>query len=222
MTTILRDAKTGLHFRPESYDLEVAKEVSSYRSLLPKDGGVLLDLGGNIGVVSRWWLKNGGAKAVAVEPEPENLTLLRKNLAEFGDRAVVIPRAAVDRTSPPELSFYLNAGINKGSHTIRPTRGRTEIRVKTIPFADLLATYRPDALKIDIEGAEMAIRDEILSLPSSVTRFSLEWHLLAPKTARAQAIEMDASLKAQGWRCVYGNGANMAGKSWHVTRGYHR
>lgn len=222
MLQVLVDAKTGLHFRPETYDLAVAKEVSSYRALMPKKGGRLLDVGGNIGVVSRWWLKNGGKSTVAVEPEPDNLKLLRKNLAEFGDRAMIVPKAAVSKTAPLELSFYLNNGINKGSHTIRPTRGREEIKVRTITFAELLSRYSPDALKMDIEGGEMELREEIISLPRSIDRFAIEWHLSSPKTARAQAIEMDASLKSKGWRCVYGNNANMSGKTWHVTRVYHR
>jgi FkbM family methyltransferase len=222
MPNILRDSKTGLHFRPDSYDLNVAKEVSSYRMLMPSKGGTLLDVGGNIGCVSRWWLRSGGERAVAVEPEPENLVLLRKNLNEFGDRAVVIPSAAVAVGSPSTISFYLNSGINKGSHTTRPTRGRKEIKVSTIPFAELLTAYQPDALKVDIEGAEYQLQYEILNLPSCVTRFAIEWHLNAPKNARETAYQMDRQLKQSGWKCVHGMGSKIMGKNWHITRSYLR
>jgi len=216
------DQKHQIHYRPDSYDLAVAKEVTSYRKLMPEKGGVLLDVGGNIGCVSRWWLKNGGSQAVAVEPEPDNLVLLRRNLAEFGGRAKVVARAAVPVGAPTSISFYLNKGVNKGSHTIRPTRGRDEIIVPTIPFANLLSTYAPDALKMDIEGAEYQLEKEILALPPSVKRFAIEWHLNAPKGAREKAYEIDKALKVIGWHCVHGASAQIIGKNWHITRVYHR
>lgn len=219
---ILYSRKHGIYFRPDSYDLAVAKEVSSYRMLMPSEGGTLLDLGGNIGCVSRWWLKNGGSKAIAVEPEPDNLQLLRKNLAEFGNKAEIIPRAAVNNSTPTSISFYLNSGINKGSHTTRPTRGRTEIIVSTIPLQSLFTKYSPNAVKMDIEGAEYSLEKEIMAMPGSVKRFAIEWHLNAPKEARQNAYRIDKQLKVIGWRCVHGAGSAIMGKNWHITRVYHR
>lgn len=222
MTEILFDSKHGVYFRPGTYDLDVAKEVSSYRHLKPKDGGTLLDVGGNIGCVSRWWLKNGGDRSIAVEPEPSNLTVLKKNLSCFNSRALIIPKAAVADGSPEKVKFYINKGINKGAHTLRPTRGRQEVVVSTVPFSQLLSLFKPDALKMDIEGGEYALKEQLLDLPPCVKRFAIEWHLTAGKTARSDAIYLDDQLKARGWQCVYGNGANMNSRTWHVTRVYSR
>jgi FkbM family methyltransferase len=211
--------KRDLYLRPETFDDSVAAEVSGYKLLNPRAGGTLLDIGGNIGAVSRWWLKNGGDKVVAVEPEPENATILRKNLEEFGDRASVYEAAAVNRNAPKTLNLFLNNGINKGAHTIRETRGRGTVEVSTVQLFDLIEEHQPDAVKIDIEGGEFQLIDEILSLPEKVTRFAIEYHL-NPKGHRELGRDLDANLTAQGWNAV--RGAELTSSAWYVMRVYHR
>lgn len=214
-------SKRDLYLRPETFDDSVAAEVSGYKLLKPRDGGTLLDIGGNIGAVSRWWMKNGGESVVAVEPEPENTQLLRKNLEEFGDRATVYEAAAVNRAAPKTLSLFLNNGINKGAHTIRETRGRGTIEVQTVPLFDLIERHNPHAVKIDIEGGEFQLIDEILSLPPQVTRFAIEYHL-NPKGHREMGRDLDAALQApeRGWSPV--RGSALTSSAWFVMRVYHR
>lgn len=214
-------SKRDLYLRPETFDDSVAAEVSGYKLLNPRAGGTLLDVGGNIGAVSRWWMKNGGENVVAVEPEPENTQLLRKNLEEFGDRATVYEAAAVNRAAPKTLSLFLNNGINKGAHTIRETRGRGTIEVQTVPLFDLIERHNPHAVKIDIEGGEFQLIDEILSLPHQVTRFAIEYHL-NPKGHREMGRDLDAALQApeRGWSPV--RGSALTSSAWFVMRVYHR
>lgn len=211
--------KRDLYLRPETFDDAVAMEVSGYKKLNPADGGTLLDIGGNIGAVARWWMKNGGDRVISVEPEPENAALLRKNLEEFGDRATVIEAAAVNQTAPKTLGLYLNNGINKGAHTLRETRGRNSIEVQTVPLFDLFRTYNPHAVKIDIEGGEFQLLDEILSLPADTNRFAIEYHL-NPKGHRELGRDLDAKLQEQGWRPV--RGTELSTSAWFVMRVYHR
>lgn len=214
-------SKRDLYLRPETFDDSVAAEVSGYKLLNPRDGGTLLDVGGNIGAVSRWWLKKGGERVISVEPEPENAELLRKNLEEFGDRAVVYEAAAVNRTAPKTLNLFLNNGINKGAHTIRETRGRNTVEVQTVPLADLISEHNPHAVKIDIEGGEFQLMDEILSLPAHVTRFAIEYHL-NPKGHREMGRDLDAQLQdpSRGWTPV--RGTALTSSAWYVMRVYHR
>jgi FkbM family methyltransferase len=214
-------SKRDLYLRPETFDDSVAAEVSGYKLLNPRAGGTLLDVGGNIGAVSRWWMKNGGENVVAVEPEPENTQLLRKNLEEFGDRATVYEAAAVNRAAPKTLNLFLNNGINKGAHTIRETRGRGTIEVQTVPLFDLIERHNPHAVKIDIEGGEFQLIDEILSLPPQVTRFAIEYHL-NPKGHREMGRDLDAALQdsSRGWAPV--RGTALTSSAWYVMRVYHR
>jgi len=60
---------------------------------LSKPGDVLLDIGANIGYVSACFLQNvSQSKAIAVEPQPQIVDLLRSNLKQFGDdRYNVLP-----------------------------------------------------------------------------------------------------------------------------------
>ncbi len=211
--------KRDLFLRPDTFDDSVAAEVSGYKLLNPRDGGTLLDVGGNIGAVSRWWLKNGGDRVISVEPEPDNAAILRRNLEEFGDRAIVLEAAAVNRNAPKTLNLYLNNGINKGAHTIRATRGRDSIEVQTVPLFDLFEEHQPNAVKIDIEGGEFQLIEEITSLPETVSRFAIEYHL-NPKGHRELGREIDATLQASGWRPVRGTDLNTS--AWFVMRVYHR
>ena len=213
-------SKRDLYLRPETFDDTVASEVSSYKKLMPELGGTLLDIGGNIGAVARWWLKKGGEEVVAVEPEPENAILLRKNLEEFGDRATVYEAAAVNRYAPGTLNLFLTNGVNKGSHTLREVRGRNTVEVKTVPLFDLIDNHKPNAVKIDIEGGEYDLVQEIFALPATVTRFAIEYHL-NPKGARDKAREIDAGLRQRGWNVVRGT-EEIPPTAWFTMRVYHR
>lgn len=218
--TFVFSEKRDLYLRPETYDDAVAAEVSSYKLLRPEAGGTLLDIGGNIGAVARWWLKNGGDRVISVEPEAENAQLLRMNVQEFGDRATVIQAAAVNRHAPKTLNLFLNNGTNKGAHTIRETRGRDTVEVQTVPLFVLIDQYNPNAVKIDIEGGEFQLLEEIRSLPQNVTRLAIEYHM-NPKGHREMAVELDAQLQEQhGWRHV--RGGVLTSSAWFAMRVYHR
>lgn len=210
-----------LFIRPETFDDTIAAEVTTYKHLLPALGGTLLDVGGNIGVVARWWLKSGGTRVISVEPEPENADLLRQNLASFGVRATVIEAAAVNREAPVSMDLFITNGVNKGSHTLRPTRGREKITVRTVPLSALIETYEPDVVKIDIEGGEFTLIREILSLPLHVRRLAIEYHVL-PKGTREKAVAIDASLRDSTRNWIPTRGKGISAGAWYVMRTYKR
>jgi FkbM family methyltransferase len=215
------DERYGIWFRPETFDLSVAREVSSYRLLNPSLGGTLLDVGGNIGAVSRWWLTSGGERSVTVEPEPANLRVLERNLDKFitDGSAVVVPLAATQPGAEPHMELYVSNGVNKGAHSLRPVRGRSTVTVGTVPFRSLVAEHSPRAVKVDIEGGEFALVPDLLDLPSSVTHLAIEWHVARPQ-ARALAVEADAALQQScGWSPLRGR---LDSGAWFVMRVYTR
>ena len=62
---------------------------------------LILDLGANVGYSSAYLLSCfPGATVVAVEPDPGNFELCRRNLAPYGDRAKLVPGAAWSSGSP--------------------------------------------------------------------------------------------------------------------------
>ena len=79
-----------IYQRPQTTDAKVVDEVLVGHAYQNKTAGLViesddvwLDLGGNIGTFALFALATG-AKVVSVEPEPENASLLRKNLAANG------------------------------------------------------------------------------------------------------------------------------------------
>jgi FkbM family methyltransferase len=144
------------------------------RRLRPAGTGTFLDVGANMGVISIGMLTGGQfGRAIAVEPDPRNFSLLRRNARQNGldeDRYVCLQRAASDRRG--ELEFELS-DENFGDHRVRvdaPSREqgsesfaeskRTVIRIAAAPLDELLAAIpRPTvddvaAVWIDTQGHE--------------------------------------------------------------------
>lgn len=118
---------------------------------------VIIDCGANIGLSSIWYLENfPRAKVVAIEPEPENFDLLRRNLTHY-ENAIVV-KAAVSSS---------NRKIALSNVSDEPWAWETsvsdtgEVDAITIPDALLLAKGAiPFICKIDIEGFETELFNE--------------------------------------------------------------
>ncbi len=117
---------------------------------------VLVDLGANIGlatlsIVSRF----PDVRAVCVEPHPENAQLLRHNLRCLGDRATVIEAAVSDHSGHLDLAVaaeHYNASVVRGSSEVVRVRALTVEEVMSEAGISFI-----DVLKMDIEGAELAL-----------------------------------------------------------------
>lgn len=84
---------------------------------------LFVDVGANIGSICIPVVKRGlAARALAIEPEPGNLRLLRMNTILNGveDRVTVIERAASDRPDQP-LEMEISP-VNLGDHRVRTER----------------------------------------------------------------------------------------------------
>lgn len=100
-----------VHVRVRSSDIRVF-----YRILVtpewehPKSPRVIVDAGANIGLTSVFYAnKHPGAKIFAIEPEPSNFELLKKNTASYTN--VVRIQAALLRENEPVGIFDPGAGF---------------------------------------------------------------------------------------------------------------
>jgi len=135
-------------------------ETRLTRSILKK-GDVFIDVGANIGWYSVHAAKIVGSdgQVIAFEPEPNNLDLLRRNVAANGlSNVVVDSRGLSNEVGSFKLFLEKN---NLGMHSlIMEHDGQKYIDVQTIRFDDYWAGKGPIKLvKIDTEGAEGLIVD---------------------------------------------------------------
>lgn len=184
-----REAKTGLYFRENTLDEYVIKEQSSYKKFFDLvEGKTVLDIGSNIGAFAYFALQNGAKEVICFEPDPDNIKVWKKQ----GLDAKLIPRAVASSTGT--ATFYVNKGKNKGLHSLQPIHGRDEIVVKTASFDKVLSRYKPDCVKIDIEGGEYGLNLE--NFPEFVQAVAIEVHL-NHKDNRKLGQALIKSLKSQ-------------------------
>lgn len=183
----------------------VAEVPKVYAPIDVRPDDVLLDLGAHIGLASRFLLDKGVAQVVAVEPDPANVILLRRNLRR---RPATVIWAAVG-AKPGRITLY-----SAGSHlsTTLPGKGRTKMSVPVVALSSLLSTVRPTILKCDIEFGEYSL-PELRSLPERVRVLALEVHVRLDlvyskvresetqvRERRATAASLITAIEAQGFR----------------------
>ena len=121
-------------------------------------GDIVLDCGANIGVYAREALAEGAKLVVAIEPAPENLECLRRNLADevAAGRVIIYEKGVWDkddfltmRVSPDNPAADSFVITQKGSHE------GVRLPLTTIDkLVEELKLERVDYIKMDIEGAE--------------------------------------------------------------------
>lgn len=122
---------------------------SLFFSLVP-DGGVVWDIGANVGLYSLLAARKG-AKVLAFEPLPENLAFLHRHveLNSLQERIELFPMAASDHDG--EAMFRIVPG-NRSEGSLGPDG---TLAVRTIRLDSLGIV--PDLIKIDVEGNEYAV-----------------------------------------------------------------
>ena len=121
-----------------------------YREILARGGTpIIADIGANIGAASLWFLREyPDAAIVAVEPEPANVAVLKRNLDGRANTTVI--EAAIGAT--PGFVALDNAAQSWAVQTSRAERG-----IAIVTVDEVLARAPGDTpfiVKIDIEGFE--------------------------------------------------------------------
>jgi FkbM family methyltransferase len=191
-----------LHLRAGTADVAVVRNLAVTEPHLPPDdfvpGEVALvwDLGAHIGVAAvdyavRW----PGARVVAVELEPANAALCRRNLASFGERCEVIEQAVW-----PEDGTVTIAGAETDVDTNAFAVAENGAGAREVPSISLTTLLERagdgatvDLVKLDVEGAEKRILRESTGWAQRVRTMLVEVH--GDYTAEA----CEADLRALGF-----------------------
>jgi FkbM family methyltransferase len=143
----------------------------------PKD--TIVDIGGNIGTFAVLAASMvPGGRVITVEPDAENLRLLRENLEINNAAAFVYPYAVASTAG----KFPFFAAREGGYHSILPGRveGAAVRHIEAKTLADVFSAASVDRchlLKLDCEGAEYDILRKIPEhIAGRVDQIAMEYH----------------------------------------------
>lgn len=130
-----------------------------------RPGMTAVDVGGNIGYVALLMAECVGptGRVVAVEPDPRNAEVLRRNAARTRGAAIEVVEAAA-WSEPTTLELELHA-TNTGDHRVGITEGgREKVEVPAVVLDDVLPE-RVDLILMDTQASEhVALRGAVRTL----------------------------------------------------------
>ncbi len=156
-----RGTEVTLYCRDDTSDLATIGSTWSlwgelhdeYELQWVRSTGLMIDVGAHIGSVCIAFLvDNPEARAIAIEPLPENLDMIAMNAASAGvtDRLTVLPKAVGD--GKPTTIRYGN-DVHEFIGNIRGSEGPIRT-VPTLTFRQVVNGQQVDLMKIDCEGGE--------------------------------------------------------------------
>jgi FkbM family methyltransferase len=173
----------SIRLRSHTTDISVLNEVvvwKSYETLvgaLEGEPELILDLGANIGLASRWFLRLfPTARLISVEPDAGNLAVLRHNLAGYGDRSTVVGAAIGARSRRVALRRDRGEfGFAISELDAPDDDGDADVVTMASLVGEVPGTI--DLLKCDIEGAERELFEDCSDWLPRVQLASVECHL---------------------------------------------
>jgi len=168
----------GISFKVHSFpflrfwtDYQIGKwELETFKILdfYIKATSVVIDLGSSFGPLSLY-LGKKASKIYAIDPDPIMQEALSKNIKlnpDLEERIVPIEKAITQKTQKYSLSARAEYGTSSSSILKRALDKTSNLLVDGITFEELLNEEKIDLLdfiKIDIEGGEFLILDQIIS-----------------------------------------------------------
>jgi FkbM family methyltransferase len=139
---------------------------------------VIVDAGANVGFASLYFARRFPAATIlAIEPDPDNLTVLADTLRRNGLRHVTPVRAALWGR---DQQLSIHRAKTEWAHSVRSGAGRGAVPGLTVgSLLDQHGLDRVDLLKIDIEGAEsdvFADADAVAMWIPRVRHLAIELH----------------------------------------------
>jgi len=120
------------------------------------NGGTFIDIGANIGKYTIMLGKNAN-KVIAIEPEPNNFKILKKNIKKNKLKNVIALKIACSNKDE-KADFYVDKQ-NTGYNSLN-RKTKDKITIKTRKLDNLLKELKIkkiDLIKIDVEGAEKQV-----------------------------------------------------------------
>lgn len=159
-----------------------ALDAYCLRSLPQVEDHVVVDIGANIGAFTLAVCERyPHTRGVAVEPAPRTFAQLRSNLARnTGADSITAIQAAASPNNEPVIIYQPIGDSTRSSIRAENAGDRAvALSVPSLTLHELLSPFdHVDFMKIDIEGAEYAIQQDIIRAVSrgNITRLVIEYH----------------------------------------------
>jgi FkbM family methyltransferase len=152
-----------------------AEGVSPPSSLIKEwpfnvEGEVVLDVGAYLGDTPLMWLYRGAKHVIAVEPVPEHFQYLQKNTSGL-PVTCILASLAIKIPNIPELTYSMSYGIKEIQN---PTNF---LSTPVVSLTDLVTRYKPTVVKLNCEGCEHFVLNELIDLPNyGVKHIAISFH----------------------------------------------
>ena len=149
----------------KQYSAHTRNELAMLKSLI-RDGDNIIDVGAHIGTFAIPFatFNKGKGKIFSFEADTGNYNLLRKNIRENFLDDIIIPTHAIASDIKQKFSKLKPLDDNSGAYCFVPDSNQSEINKSDINVINIDDWYehsesetRIDVIKIDVEGAEMAV-----------------------------------------------------------------
>ena len=154
----------------KTFDEVIVNNVyeTKHFKILPKEHWI--DLGGNVGAFTLQAISKGATIDV-YEPDPFNCKMIEKNLKANNFNANIHQKALV-ATNDKYMTMYVGNDLQTWRNSLYKNWGNQKFKVPCVHFKDVI---KDDSnLKMDIEGAEMPILEQMQNYPKKMVA---EWSL---------------------------------------------
>jgi len=191
-----------------------------YYTEFATDKPVIIDAGAHIGVTTLYYKRlYPEARIVALEPQPETVIILNKNIWENQLEGVEVEQIALSNKEGEE-TFYFDRTKDKWYSTAGFTKGAwneeqesEQIMVKTRRLSEYLEKYQPDLVKLDIEGAEGKVLREAQDKLRLCPHYLVEFH-----PVEGNSLEKIVNrFEERGYKVEVSKGGKVM--PWHKARG---
>ena len=172
---VLRKEYNGLVFlyREGTSDLKtfeevVVRNVYEKKYFKIKGGESWIDLGGNVGAFALNAISKG-AKVDIYEPDPFNCKMIEKNL-KANNFDANINQVAVVANDKKKMTMFVGNNMQVWRNSLYKNWGNQKFTVNCIHHSEVIK--ETSAVKMDIEGAEMPILEDMLKFPKKMV---FEW-----------------------------------------------
>ena len=157
--SLLRYARS-VHYQRSlrDYDMAMEPDLLGCKQLI-RPGDTVLDIGGNIGVYTRFCSEFVGSsgRVFTLEPVPQTFAYLQSNVRALGLRNVECRNVAASDVDSDDARMMVPDYATGGENLYEASLSeKGNIPVRTARLDRLFPELRPSFIKIDVEGHEVA------------------------------------------------------------------